>query len=263
MHYYQFNIGDYASHTSRLSPMEDLAYRRLIDLYYLNEQPLNGCSTDVAREVGLVEHVDSVAYVLSKFFTKEENTFKQKRIDLEIKKYKCNHKNKSKAGKASAKARKDKALSVATGVEQVLNTTSTDEQLNINHKPITNNQEPLTKEKKKTMPAKASDSVNEIFNHWKEVMQKSDASKLTKERLTKVSQRLKDGYTVDQIKMAIDGCAMTPHNMGQNDNGKRYDDLELICRTGGGLERFANNTATQPQVSKITQKNLQNTMGDW
>ena len=113
------------------------------------------------------------------------------------------------------------------------------------------------------MPAKADDSVNEIFNHWKAVMQKSDASRLTKERLAKVNARLKDGYTVDQIKMAIDGCSMTPHNMGQNDIGKRYDDLELICRTGANLERFANNTSQQPQLSKITQKNLQTTIGDF
>lgn len=139
MHYYSFNIGDYASHTSRLSPMEDLAYRRLLDLYYLNEQPLNGCASDVAREVGLMDHVESVEYVLSKFFTKDENVFRQKRIDLEIKKYKSNAKNKSKAGKASAKARRAKASKGVTGVEQVLNTESTDEQLTNNHKPITNN----------------------------------------------------------------------------------------------------------------------------
>jgi len=143
MHYFQFNIGDYASHTSRLTPLEDLAYRRMLDLYYLNEQPLNGCVTDVAREIGLSDHVNSVEYVLSKFFTKNENGFSQKRIDLEIKKYKSNAKNKSKAGKASAKARKEKASSKVTSVEQTLNTNSTDEQLNINHKPITKNQEPL------------------------------------------------------------------------------------------------------------------------
>ncbi len=68
MHYFQFNIGDYASHTSRLTPLEDLAYRRMLDLYYLNEQPLNGCVTDVAREIGLSDHAGSVEYVLSKFF---------------------------------------------------------------------------------------------------------------------------------------------------------------------------------------------------
>lgn len=28
MHYYNFHIGDYASHTRHLSPIEDIAYRR-------------------------------------------------------------------------------------------------------------------------------------------------------------------------------------------------------------------------------------------
>ena len=144
MHYFQFNIGDYASHTSRLTPLEDLAYRRMLDLYYLNEQPLNGCTTDVAREVGLSEHVNAVEYILSKFFNKTETGFSQKRIDLEIKKYKSNAKNKSKAGKASAKARQVKASSNVTGVEQTLNKTPTDEQLNIKHKPITINQETVS-----------------------------------------------------------------------------------------------------------------------
>ena len=88
MHYFQFNIGDYASHTSRLSPIEDLAYRRMLDLYYLNEQPLSGCVIDVARELGLSEYENEVKYILTKFFTETETGFSQKRIDLEIKKYK-------------------------------------------------------------------------------------------------------------------------------------------------------------------------------
>ncbi|NDH69342.1 MAG: DUF1376 domain-containing protein, partial [Gammaproteobacteria bacterium] len=33
MHYYQFHIGDYKSHTHHLSLLEDLAYRRLLDFY--------------------------------------------------------------------------------------------------------------------------------------------------------------------------------------------------------------------------------------
>jgi uncharacterized protein YdaU (DUF1376 family) len=142
--------------------MEDLAYRRILDLYYLNEQPLNGCASDVARDIGLVGNVDEVEYVLNKFFIKDENVFRQKRVDSEIKKYKSNAKNKSKAGKASAKARRNKASSNATGVEQVLdsvegtlNTKATDEQLNINHKPLTNNHKPLTKLKDKEIVAKA------------------------------------------------------------------------------------------------------------
>lgn len=168
MHYYQFNIGDYASHTSRLSPMEDLSYRRILDLYYLNEQPLSGCSTDVAREIGLIDHVDSVEYVLGKFFTKDENVFRQKRIDIEIKKYKSNAKNKSKAGKASAKARKDKAYSKPTGVEQVLNGCATDEQLNINHKPITNNHKPITNLKENRSSRFTPPNLQDVIQYCKD-----------------------------------------------------------------------------------------------
>lgn len=241
MHYFQFNIGDYASHTSRLTPLEDLAYRRMLDLYYLNEQPLNGCITDVAREIGLSEHVNEVKYVLGKFFTETETGFSQKRIDLEIKKYKYNAKNKSRAGKASAKARAAKASSEVTPVEQMLNTTSTDEQLNINHKPITINHKPVIKDKV-TKSAKANDDHVEIFDHWKSVMGKSNNSVLNDKRVKALTARLKEGYTVEQIKMAITGCSMTPHNMGKNSNGKKYDELELICRDGSQVERFANNT---------------------
>ena len=68
MHYYQFNIGDYTAHTARLSPMEDLIYRRLLDLYYLNERPFNECCNSVAREIGLVEFSLDVEFILGKLF---------------------------------------------------------------------------------------------------------------------------------------------------------------------------------------------------
>jgi len=57
MHYFQFNIGDYASHTRHLSLLEDLAYRRLLDLYYLKDGELFGDEADVARQIGMREHI--------------------------------------------------------------------------------------------------------------------------------------------------------------------------------------------------------------
>lgn len=262
MHYFQFNIGDYASHTSRLTPLEDLAYRRMLDLYYLNEQPLNGCVTDVARELGLSEHVSEVDYVLGKFFTKTETGFSQKRIDLEIKKYKSNAKNKSKAGIASAKARAAKASSKLTGVEQVLNTSTTNDELNINQEPITKNQEPRTNNQVKEKPSANANEPFEIFSYWKDVMKKNDSAKFDAKRLKAVKDRLKDGYTVDQIKQAIYGCSVTPHNTGQNDQGKRFDCLELICRYGTNIERFAGNAqqAAPQKYSAVTERNINNIM---
>ena len=34
MIYYPFHIGDYIAHTAHLDPIEDCAYRRLLDAYY-------------------------------------------------------------------------------------------------------------------------------------------------------------------------------------------------------------------------------------
>ena len=101
MHYYQFNIGDYVSHTSRLSLLEDLAYRRLLDLYYLNERPFNGCSTDVAREIGMVDKLESVEFVLKKYFSRETGEWVNSRAEKEIAAYQSKQKSAKRAGIAN------------------------------------------------------------------------------------------------------------------------------------------------------------------
>ena len=40
MIWYKFHLGDYITHTLHLSDAEDLAYRRLLDLYYMSEAPI-------------------------------------------------------------------------------------------------------------------------------------------------------------------------------------------------------------------------------
>jgi len=198
MHYYQFNIGDYASHTSRLSPIEDLSYRRMLDLYYLNEQPLSLCLSDVAREIGLGEYLAEVTYVLNKFFIETELGFSQKRIDLEIKKYKSNHKSKIKAGKASAKARQIKASSGDSHVEQVLNTSTTNDELNINQEPLTINQEPLTNNKLKEVGAKAKrfvpPTLDQVIYYCNERLNNVDSNKF-------IDHYTSNGWMVGKNKM--------------------------------------------------------------
>ena len=68
MHFYSFNIGDYMSHTVHLSLMEDLAYRRCLDIYYLHEKPLPEDATEVARLIRMPEHKPEVVQVLKEFF---------------------------------------------------------------------------------------------------------------------------------------------------------------------------------------------------
>lgn len=143
MHYYQFNIGDYTSHTRGLSLLEDLAYRRLIDECYLSERPLNGCSTDVARVIGFVQHVDAVDYVLERFFTETDDGWVHERIKNDIKRFHDKQDKAAKAGKASAASRSKakKKENPRTDVEQTFNECSTDVQRpSTNQEPITNNQ---------------------------------------------------------------------------------------------------------------------------
>jgi uncharacterized protein YdaU (DUF1376 family) len=151
MHYYQFNIGDYSSHTSRLSLMEDLAYRRLLDLYYLTEQPFNECLTSVAREIGMPEHKEEIEYILNKFFSLGDGLWVQNRADKEIKVYQSKRKQQSKAGKASAEARKTKAS------EQASNDRSTTVQPNIKQETLNTKQETLKDN---------TSFVNDGFDHW-------------------------------------------------------------------------------------------------
>jgi uncharacterized protein YdaU (DUF1376 family) len=87
MHYYQFNIGDYASHTRHLTNLEDLAYRRLLDAYYLQERPLNAGVTAVARQINMRDHEAEVKAVLEEFFELTEDGWANRRADQEIAKY--------------------------------------------------------------------------------------------------------------------------------------------------------------------------------
>lgn len=84
-----------------------------------------------------------------------------------------------------------------------------------------------------------SNPVTDIFNYWVLVMNKKPTTtQLTTKRKKNISARLKDGYTVEQIKQAVDGCRADPFSMGANDRNKPFNDIELICRTGEKLESF-------------------------
>lgn len=86
-----------------------------------------------------------------------------------------------------------------------------------------------------------ADDVVIIFDYWCQVMGKTGNAKITAKREKAILNRLAEGYTVEHIKQAIDGCKRSPFHMGQNENKTVYDDLELICRDGGNLEKFALN----------------------
>lgn len=160
MNFYPFHIGDYAAHTRNLSLLEDLAYRRLLDAYYLAEQPFNGSPTDVAREIGMRDQVDAVEYILGKFFERDGDLWRNKRADLEIAKYAEKKDKASKAGKASAERRLNAG---STDVGKV----STDVGSQVNGR--STNQEPRTKNQKNTVVsplAPPADRGSRLDKNW-------------------------------------------------------------------------------------------------
>lgn len=85
MHYYQFHIGDYRSATGHLSNDEDLAYRRLLDMYYDSEQPIPLETHWVARRIRM--DIEVVETVLNDMFQRTENGWRNGRCDSHIAEY--------------------------------------------------------------------------------------------------------------------------------------------------------------------------------
>lgn len=130
MHYYQFHIGDYKSHTHHLTLIEDLAYRRLLDHYYLHESPIK--QRDIARQIGMRDYEQEVLTVLDEFFTSADDGFIHPRADAEIAKFK----EFAEAGKRGAAKRWSKGGDGEANSPPIATPIAT-----INHKPIPINQE--------------------------------------------------------------------------------------------------------------------------
>jgi uncharacterized protein YdaU (DUF1376 family) len=142
MHYYQFNIGDYAKSTKHLTLLEDLAYRRLLDIYYDTEKPLNSNVKQLARIAGMSEYIDEITNVLADFFTETEEGFTQKKAACEIDSYQAKAVVARVNGKLGGRPKKTQPEPKET---QPVNFANPDETgLKPNYKPLTINQEPLT-----------------------------------------------------------------------------------------------------------------------
>ena len=271
MHYYQFNIGDYAKATRHLSNLEDLAYRRLMEIYYDTEKPLVNDVDKLARLINMRENKEEIEVVLSDFFSLTDEGFYQKRIDEEIQHYNAKADTARVNGKKGGRPKKANGNPEETEQEprktqSVILANPEETGSKANQEPITNNHKPITINQldKSNLPAKAGSAASDIqdaFNCWVQVMEKNTSTKLNKKREAAVRARLKEGYTIDQIKQAIIGCSKTPHNMGVNDQGKPWNDIELICRNGNNVERFMDNAHNPPaapdqQFSKVTAGNI-------
>jgi uncharacterized protein YdaU (DUF1376 family) len=132
MHYYQFHIGDYRAATSHLSNEEDLAYRRLLDMYYDSESPIPTDIDWVSRRLRLGS--DVVMSVLTDMFEPTEKGWVNKRADAEIQAYHAFKLKQQTNGKRGGRPKKTQAK--PTGNPEVTQQ-EPKKSLTTNHKPIT------------------------------------------------------------------------------------------------------------------------------
>lgn len=95
--WYKFNFGEYRHETVGMADAEDLAYRRLIDLYYANEGPLPADKEVLERMVAL--DYDCIEPVLKTFFRRLPDGWAHDRLDKDLARRKAQAEQARAAGK--------------------------------------------------------------------------------------------------------------------------------------------------------------------
>jgi len=132
MHYYSFHVSDYIHDTAHLSNDEDLAFRRLLDLYYTQEKPIPNKTDEVARRIRMSKQIGAVQTVLEEFFMfdMEHNFWFHKRCDETIAAYKAKAERNREVGRLGGRPKANPQETQMVSKH------------NPNQEPITNNQEP-------------------------------------------------------------------------------------------------------------------------
>ena len=195
MHYYQHHIGDFIKATARLSDTQSMAYLRLLWMYYDSEKPLKPDAKILAFQIGA--SVEETQLLLESFFWLAENGWHHTRCDQEIAEYRSFLDKKSNAGKASAERRKNIR---STGVEQVLDSSATGEQLTTNQ--LTNNQSKEAKAspdlgKPKSVPACPVAEIVEMYNTMLPML--PAVSVVNDSRKRAISSRWREVVTTDKM----------------------------------------------------------------
>jgi uncharacterized protein YdaU (DUF1376 family) len=135
MHYYSFHVSDYIHDTAHLSIYEDLAFRRLLDLYYTSEKPIPNKTQEVSRRIRLTNNETAVQSVLQEFFSfdEERDCWFHKRCDKAIADYQAKAERNRAVGKLGGRPKSN-----PNAIPQETQMVSKD---NPNHKPLTNNQD--------------------------------------------------------------------------------------------------------------------------
>lgn len=183
MHFYEFNIGDFAKKTQHLTNEEELAYRRALDMYYDTEKPLltSGLAT-LSRRLRVSEN--ALKNVLDEFFPDGKNKHADEKIAAYyeyIEKQKAN-------GRKGGRPKNDSNKPTAN--------------------PLVSQNNPVPSQPLTTKPLTTNHN-NKIIVDCKEVLEYlnnkvSRNYKPVKSNLSFLEARIREGYTKEDLIRVID-----------------------------------------------------------
>ena len=160
MHYYQFSIGDYRAATAHLSNEEDLAYRRLLDMYYDTEQKIPLDTQWVARRLRV--DTKTVNAVLSDMFVKHDDGWFHSRCQEVIEHYHAMAEKNRANGKLGGRRKNPVGNPVGSDSEPSAKATNNQELLTNNQSKVANATPDLGKPK--SAPACPVAEIVEMYN---------------------------------------------------------------------------------------------------
>ena len=104
--------------------------------------------------------------------------------------------------------------------------------------------------------------VERVFDHWRTTHDHPQAR--LDDRRRRIIRAALETYSEADVCEAISGYRNSPHHMGQNDRGTRYDSIELLLRDAQHIDAglaFARNPP-RTDLSTLTRANVDRT-ADW
>jgi uncharacterized protein YdaU (DUF1376 family) len=190
VHYYKFNIPAWSLSTAHLSLEEEAVYFRLVNFYYDTEQPIPIETQPVIRRLRLSGHEALVAQILSEYFTQTKKGFVHDRCEEILNEYAKTAGISRENGKKGGRPKKIKPLQ-ETQPEPAGLLAGTQEKPgnNPNYKPLTINQELVTKNQepqKQPSPWPGLTALKDIdFSKWPSLPTKETMDQWLKVRKNK------------------------------------------------------------------------------
>ena len=208
MHYYKFNIADWVKDTAHLSLKEEAILLRLINYYVNTESFIPNKTQMVLRKLRIADESETVDILLEEFFIKSRDGWRNKELDKIISEYQKRADRNRLNGKSGGRP-KNKDLDKPAGLpdgKQVDTESKPDG--NLNYKPLTTNQEPVTnKENKKKVSTSLDYSSwpsmpsSELLDEWKKLRKrlKANISQIVINKTGKeLIKAVEMGYSIDQ-----------------------------------------------------------------